>query len=95
MISSDWRSALLAWLQTHKTYPGEARRRGDEGRAVVRFTVTRDGNVLDVEVVSSTGSKVLDAAVERLLRGARLPAFPPSMAEPEVTDSLSILYKLE
>jgi protein TonB len=95
VISVDWRSALGAWLQTHKTYPDEARRRGDQGRAVVRFTVARDGKVLDVAVVSSTGSAVLDAAVERLLRDARLPAFPPDMTEPEVTVSLQIRYSLE
>jgi periplasmic protein TonB len=44
-ISSGWRNALGTWLMANKTYPDEARRRGDEGRAIVRFTVNREGRV--------------------------------------------------
>jgi protein TonB len=95
VISGDWQRSLNAWLQAHKTYPEEAKRRGDEGRAIVRFTVDRDGSVLSVELVSSTGSTLLDAAVEQLLRGAHLPAFPPAMTEAAVTVSLQIRYSLE
>ena len=62
VISADWRNALGAWLQAHKTYPAEAKRRGDEGRATVRFTVDREGHVLEVQLVSGTGSTLLDTA---------------------------------
>jgi len=82
-------------LQAHKTYPDEARRRGDEGRATVRFTVRQDGKVLEQQLLSSTGSAILDAAVERLLRDARLPPFPPGMDQPWVTVTLQIRYALE
>jgi periplasmic protein TonB len=95
VVSADWRNALGAWLQAHKTYPEEAKRRGDQGRAIVRFTVDHDGHVLGVHLVSGTGSALLDAAVEQLLRDARLPAFPPSMTQAEVTVSLQIRYSLE
>lgn len=94
-IAPGWQSALAAWLETHKTYPAEARRRGDEGRATVRFTVERDGQVVAVQLVSGTGSAILDDAVERMLRGARLPAFPPGMEQPEVTVTVQIRYRLE
>ena len=70
------RASLAAWLAAHKTYPEIARRRGEQGRAVVRFTVDRDGQVLDVQLVSGTGSTSLDDAVERMLHGAHLPAIP-------------------
>jgi protein TonB len=82
-------------LQANKTYPDEARRRGDEGRAVVRFAVSGDGHVLDFQLVSGTGSSILDAAVERLLRGARLPPFPAGMGQDQVTVTLQIRYTLE
>ncbi len=94
-INPGWQTALGAWLQANKTYPEEARRRGDEGRAMVRFTVSRDGRVLDFQVVSGTGSSILDAAVERLLRGARVPPFPAGMAQDQVTVTLQIRYTLE
>jgi periplasmic protein TonB len=94
-VSSGWQSALDAWLQANKTYPQEARRRGDQGRATVRFTVYRDGRVLELQLLSGTGSTILDGAVERLLRGARLPAFPPSMDQAQVTITLQIRYALD
>ena len=61
----------------------------------MRFTVDREGHVLEVQLVSGTGSTLLDTAVEQLLRGARLPAFPAEMPEAEVTVSLQIRYSLE
>jgi protein TonB len=94
-ISPGWQSALSAWLHANKTYPDEARRRGDEGRAAVRFTVSRDGHVVEFQLLTTTGSPILDAAVERLLRGARLPPFPSGMDQDQVTVTLQIRYALE
>ncbi len=94
-INPGWQNALGAWLQANKTYPDEARRRGDEGRATVRFTVNREGRVVDFQLLSMTGSAILDAAVERLLRGARLPPFPAGMDQEQVTVTLQIRYALE
>ena len=94
-ISPGWQAALGSWLQANKTYPEDARRRGDEGRATVHFTASREGRVTDFQLLSSTGSTVLDAAVERLLRGARLPAFPTGMDQEQVTVTLQIRYALE
>jgi TonB family protein len=94
-ISPGWRSALSAWLEAHKSYPAEARKRGDEGHATVRFTVERDGQVVAVQLISGTGSAILDDAVERMLRGARLPAFPPGMDQTEVTVTVQIGYRME
>jgi protein TonB len=94
-IAPGWRNALASWLEAHKTYPDEARRRGEQGGAVVRFTVDRGGQVLGVQLVSGTGSTSLDDAVERMLRGARLPAFPPGMDQAQVTVTVQIRYRLE
>ena len=79
--TASWRSALAGWLKSHKTYPEMARVNGDQGRVVVHFTVDRDGRVLDVALVQSSGSQILDDAAEALLRGARLPAFPTAMPQ--------------
>jgi protein TonB len=93
-ISPDYRSMLSGWLESHKRYPEEARQRGEEGRAVLRFRVDRSGRVLDYSVVSSTGFADLDQAVEAMMRGATLPPFPPSMREPEIEVSVTIRYGL-
>jgi periplasmic protein TonB len=86
------------WSRTTRPLPAtrdEARRRGDEGRATVRFTVNREGRVVDFQLLSRTGSAILDAAVERLLREARLPPFPAGMDQEQVTVTLQIRYALE
>ena len=93
--SPGWRSALAQWLEAHKTYPDAARRRGEEGRATVRFTAARDGRVLNAELLTSTGSAALDEAVQAMLRDARLPPFPAGMTQDQVTVTVTIRYQLQ
>ena len=94
-ISASWRQALAAWLASHKVYPEEARRRGEQGNVTVRFTVEPSGQVVDVVVVHGSGSPRLDAAAERMLRGATLPPFDPAMRQAPVTATVQIHYALE
>jgi protein TonB len=69
-----WDEILLSWLEAHKTYPEIACRRGQQGTVTLRFSVAADGNVLDVAVVTGSGSPLLDDAAQETLRGAKLPA---------------------
>lgn len=48
-------------------YPDECRRRGEQGSVTCRLTIDRDGEVVDVLVVTSSGFPVLDAAAVRTL----------------------------
>lgn len=94
-VSPGWRSALAAWLQQHKTYPAAARARGEQGGAAVRFTVTRDGQVIALTLAHGSGSAILDRAVQDLLEGARVPPFPADMPHAQVTVTVRITYSLE
>jgi protein TonB len=93
-VSDVWRQALSAWLAAHKTYPEAARRTGAEGAVTLRFTVSRSGHVLDVALVRSAGSPVLDAAAEAMLRSATLPSFPAGMPQDSITATVQIRYTL-
>ena len=53
-ISADYRIALSTWLERHKIYPETARQRGEQGSAILRFRVGRDGRVLAYHLVQST-----------------------------------------
>ncbi|HTW73135.1 MAG TPA: energy transducer TonB [Acetobacteraceae bacterium] len=94
-ISLSWEHKLSAWLASHKIYPEEARRRGEEGTVTVRFTVEPSGRVTDVAVVGSSGSPRLDAAATAMLRNAALPPFDPSMPRQPVSATVQIRYHLE
>ena len=93
--SPRWRAALSAWLQSHRTYPDEARRNNDEGAVLIRFVVDREGHVVSVAVMQGSGHPSLDEAAIAMLRGARLPPFPPDMAQAMTTVTVPIRYRLE
>ena len=94
VVDPGWQRAVATWLATRKTYPEDARRRGEEGRVSVRFVVGRDGRVEDVDIVGSSGSERLDNATLTLLRGASLPAFPTVMVRERVAITTSVRYSL-
>lgn len=93
-VAPSYQAMLSSWLESHKHYPEDARRRGEEGRAVLRFRLDRYGRVLDYSVVSSTGFADLDASLESMMRGTLLPPFPPSMPQPEIEVSVAIRFDL-
>lgn len=90
-----WRAALSTWLQGHTTYPEAARRGGEQGRVVVRVTVDRGGQVLGMALADGSGAASLDQAAQAMLRGARLPPFPPGMIQAQVTVAVPVRYALE
>ena len=94
-MNGAWQGALATWVQSRKRYPDEARRQGAEGQVVVRFTLGRDGQVLDAQIVRGSGSDVLDQATLAMFRGARAPPFPADMTQPQLTTSIGVRYRLQ
>ncbi len=84
-----------SWLAAHKRYPERARLRGDEGTVGIRFTVDAAGRVLEVAVVHSSGSTLLDDAAREMLAGQRVPPFPPSMTLAQTVVPVNIRFQLE
>jgi periplasmic protein TonB len=93
-ISPSYQALLGAWLERHKRYPESARERGEEGRAMLQFTVDRDGRVVNAAVVASSGSADLDAAVLRMMQGAILPPFPADMPQARIEVRVPIEFSL-
>jgi len=94
-VNGTWRSALAAWVQSRKRYPDEARRQSMEGQVAVRFTVGRDGQVLDAQIAHGSGSDLLDQAALSMFRGGRAPPFPADMSQPQLTTTISIRFRLQ
>jgi periplasmic protein TonB len=94
-VSPGYRALLGAWLEEHKRYPENARERGEEGRAVLQFAVDRSGRVLDFSLLQSTGYADLDEALDRMMRGATLPSFPPDMPQSSIRVTVAIRFSLE
>jgi len=83
---------LRAWVDRAErvgnlNYPSEARRRRLGGQVVASVGVRRDGSVESVRILRSSGTPLLDAAVEQLVHLAE--PFPPL---PDAGDGVDILH---
>ena len=82
------REAILSYLR----YPPVARRMGWEGTVKVRFTLTPEGKLEDLEVEESSGYRILDeSALRAVLKASG--SFPKPKRE--VTLVIPIVFKLE
>lgn len=70
---------LANHLGRFKKYPPLAQRNGIEGKGMLRFTIDRQGNVLEAHIETSTGNSVLDREILAMLRRAE--PLPPFSAE--------------
>jgi len=94
-VSGSWRGGLMAWIQSHKHYPEAARQRHAEGQVTLRITVTAAGDIVAPEVLRGSGSDMLDQAALSMVRGARVPPFPPDMSQSKVTLNVGVGYRLD
>jgi protein TonB len=93
-LGADWRGAFMAWLRQHGYYPQQAAEAGEDGTAVVRFTVDRQGRVSGLQLIGRSGSIWLDAGAQAMLRGRTVPPFPPGTRDDTAEIDLTINYIL-
>jgi protein TonB len=66
--------AIRRQIEGSKTYPEAARREGIQGTVDLRFRIGPDGSVEALEILRSSGSRVLDEASKHtILRAAPYP----------------------
>ena len=84
---------LSAWLQEHHEFPERAQRRKMYGETKVSFTIDRGGNLLDYEIVASSGYKILDeAALDTLKRSSPMPPMPQELAGPIYNPTITLQF---
>ena len=65
-----------------KSYPALAKRRGQEGKVILSFKLSRDGNVLDLKIERSAGYESLDQAALRAIKeGGPYPIIPKALSK--------------
>jgi periplasmic protein TonB len=93
--SADYLDLLRTWLERHKEYPRRAQLRRQEGTALLRFVVDRDGHVLSYRIEESSGHAALDDAVEEMLERAQpLPTMPPEMTQARLELVVPVTFQL-
>ncbi len=82
-------AAIWRRINSHKYYPGSARRRGIIGSPRVTFTINKDGSIGWIKLAASCGEAELDAAaIETVQRAAPLPYYAGAI-------TLAVRYSLE
>ena len=70
--------------------------KGQKGRAVVKFTIVRDGKVKDLQLVLSAGDQALDNAAQAAIKvSSPLPPLPEGFKGDQIVLQLSFLYNLK
>lgn len=86
---------VLAMIEGQVEYPMQARRMGWAGKSVVRCAVARDGAIEGVEVQTSSGYGLLDAAAVRAIQRLRhFPPLPEAIAGEKVLFSVPVTFRL-
>jgi protein TonB len=81
-------------VERRKTYPRRARLRRQEGVVRVRFRLDARGRIEQVRVSQSSGSRLLDRHVTRLLRDLSLPEPPEGLDVAGRTITLPVQFRL-
>jgi protein TonB len=72
--SDSWSRQVQALVKANYSYPRSAEIRGEQGKAVIRITLSPDGKIGDVAVTQSSGSAILDREAVRIAQ--RIGQFP-------------------
>ena len=64
---NDTGMEFTKWVFGQIKYPEEAKEKQIQGRVTLQFTIAKDGNVKDVSVAKSSGSKILDDEAVRVV----------------------------
>ncbi len=90
--AGDWSGQVARLVASKQTYPTAAQMRGDEGTAKVRVFVAPDGKVQKTELVTGSGSALLDK--EALSLPTKIGKFPAPDAG-QSTIVLPLTWKLQ
>jgi protein TonB len=83
-------------VETAKHYPMMARNRGFQGQPVVRFTISKNGHLLNLDLDQSSSYQILDqAALDTVRNAAPFPEIPAILKSEDLTFKLPIVFILE
>jgi len=92
---ANYNGLLSAHLQRYKQYPSGAKSAGEQGVAMLSFTVSRSGHVVGARLAKSSGSAALDGETMSMIRRAEpLPSFPPEMTQSSVSFTVPVRFFL-
>lgn len=74
----NWKSRLQGHLMGFKRYPSLARKQRQQGTAIIRFVVNKEGYVLSTKLIKSSGAAALDQEALAVIKRAQPLPLPPA-----------------
>ncbi len=93
-IDGDYMEQLTDYVETHKFYPEQSGRNGEQGTVTIKAVIERDGTVKAVQLEQSSEYRMLDVALMSMFRDKHLPPFPDDMKENEQTFTITMTYEI-
>lgn len=94
-MASNFQQQLLAYIESYRRYPENARSNHIEGSVQISFTMDRNGRVLNIRIVHSSGNTELDdEAIKTVLRAQPLLPIPTDLPAP-LNIVLPVDFKLQ
>lgn len=95
-FKASYRATISAILKRHKRYPSRALTRRQEGTVAITFVVNKDGRLAGYRITHSSGHRLLDREVEKMLkRAAPFPPFPIDMEQEFIRLSLPVDFYIK
>lgn len=92
---NEYLEKLMKKIESARRYPPLARRRGLEGTASLKLTVSRSGGLDYLKLIASSGHSVLDSEAENTInRATPLPPVPSELNSSGLTLIVPIKFKL-
>ncbi|MBI5250043.1 MAG: energy transducer TonB [Desulfomonile tiedjei] len=93
--AESYKDKILSAIHQAAYYPRAALRKMACGKAVVSFTINKDGSLAKVSIVGHTESETLDEAALKIVQQAssRFPPIPDELMKDEVTYVVPIVFK--
>jgi TonB family protein len=92
---SSYAKIIKARLAQHWQYPTQALENLTEGDVLVLFSLDRQGTLIELQVVQSSGQAILDNETKRAIRAAApFPSFPGSVTVKRLNIKANFVYKL-
>jgi protein TonB len=91
----NYAELVASKIANSKIYPRRARERGIEGDVLISLTISKDGKVLESDVIQSDSS-ILSNGVDDIIRSAQpFPVFPDGFNYEQVTLKVPVKFNLQ
>jgi len=91
---TEYMAVIKAMIENNKEYPAFARQLGLQGTVVVRVSISPDGRIKDMQIITTSGHKSLDRSALGAVRTSGPFKSPVDYGLSDVTVDIPITFKL-